>query len=452
MKTMTPEDATRLVQDAEKMSKEEISKLQRQRLVELVRYVRAHSPFFQKHYANLPEDPKLEELPIIDKRGLMADYNSWVTNPRIRLTELRSWAQKKEDFYLDAYTHLTTSGTTGEPMPMLRDSCHNNIHGAMLRLRLLRGGTLSLDPSRYRIASVIATDPSVSSYSSFCKIQKQRPEYAANMIAISPQQPTKIIRKKLHDFQPQILTGYPSSITLMALEQLQGRLAIAPEWIAVSAETMSYAAYKTIEKAFGCPILNNYCSTEAGEAAMSCREGRLHINEDWVIIEPINEKKHIVAPGEMSNGILVTDLSNYVQPIIRYHVNDAIRLLPGCNCGSPFQAMEIMGRSYESLEINGKQLPFTPLWDIAASQVPGALVFQFAQTDPHHLCYRFVLDIGVDREAYCTEIRQAVRKYLRDAGLGKESFFIDHHLPRTSKRGGKVTNFVEEYEPIISAS
>lgn len=101
----------------------------------------------------------------------MADYSAWVTDPSVTEQGVMDYIHSSAalDFlYLGKYTALSTSGTTGNPMPMVRDSYHNAIHGAMIQIRLLCG--LDSDimyPVKYKIASVLVLEASVSSYSGF---------------------------------------------------------------------------------------------------------------------------------------------------------------------------------------------------------------------------------------------------------------------------------------------
>lgn len=57
---------------------------------------------------------------------------------------------------------------------------------------------------------------------------------------------------------------------------------------------------------------------------MPCRRGRLHVNSDWFILEPIDAAGRPTPPGERSDSVLVTNLANRVQPVIRYDLGDSV--------------------------------------------------------------------------------------------------------------------------------
>lgn len=54
----------------------------------------------------------------------------------------------------------------------------------------------------------------------------------------------------------------------------------------------------------------------------------LHLNADWVILEPVDAALRPVPPGNPSHSTLLTNLANRVQPIIRYDLGDSVTMLP----------------------------------------------------------------------------------------------------------------------------
>ena len=55
-----------------------------------------------------------------------------------------------------------------------------------------------------------------------------------------------------------------------------------------------------------------------------CREGWLHVNADWVLLEPVDRDYAPTPPGEPSHTVLLSNLANHVQPIIRYDLGDSV--------------------------------------------------------------------------------------------------------------------------------
>ena len=141
MKAIKREEAVRLCLEGERISPAERKRLAAERLRELVSYAREHSAYYKKAYREVGEDFRLSDLPPVTKKELMADYGAWVTDSGVTEEGVRAYISSDaalETLYLGRYTALTTSGTTGNPMPMVRDAYHNMIHGALLQTRLLR--------------------------------------------------------------------------------------------------------------------------------------------------------------------------------------------------------------------------------------------------------------------------------------------------------------------------
>ncbi len=115
-----------------------------------------------------------------------------------------------------------------------------------------------------------------------------------------------------------------------------GVIATGGHFLSVTAST------RELREVYGC--------TETGYAASSCPGGWLHLLDDWVILEPVDAQHRPVPPGVVSHTVLMTDLANRVQPIIRYDVGDRVLMRPGpCACGNPSPALHVEGRASDVL-------------------------------------------------------------------------------------------------------
>jgi phenylacetate-coenzyme A ligase PaaK-like adenylate-forming protein len=124
---------------------------------------------------------------------------------------------------------------------------------------------------------------------------------------------------------------------------------------------------------------NNYGATEiGGYGAVECdRHAGLHLFEDQVLLEVVDDEYRPVPDGEVGTRLLITNLYNRTQPLIRYELNDLVTVSPDpCPCGRPFPLLKsIDGRSDDVLEMpatdggTAKVHPLTlrsPLGGIAA--------------------------------------------------------------------------------------
>lgn len=148
--------------------------------------------------------------------------------------------------------------------------------------------------------------------------------------------------------RPVCIEGYAESLYEFAtfIENNQLNI-IPPATIVSSAGTLHPHMRERIEHVFSAPVFNRYGSREAGDMAAECeRRKGLHVFGETTIIEIVDENGGEVNEGE-EGEILVTNLTNYTMPLIRYRIGDrAVRGGPTCACGRPYSLLEkIVGRT-----------------------------------------------------------------------------------------------------------
>lgn len=447
MKTLELNKAQQLVAEGMHLSDTDRRKLQQQRLHELVDYARQHSPYFTKLYAHIPEQYSLTDLPVTQKADLLNHYNDWVTDRELDIDKVLAYvcrdASQANELLLGKYTALKTSGSSGNPLPMVRDDHRNKIHAQLIAQRLCgRMDPDFLNIRKNKVATVIHTSNGASSYEAAKRMLQANPGYEHNFLCISVLDSIEHIVEELNRFQPDSMTGYPSVLVQLALEQQKGNLQLQLKAMASSAEMLSEENFYLLQKAFNCPIANNYCMTEGGEIAMTHNCPHLHLNEDWIIVEPVDKDMNPLGEtDEWSEGILVTDLSNYVQPIIRYYVNDVVRIKREPQECCPLPQLEIRGRVLPTYTIAGKT--FTAAALVTKSEVwPGLCRYQFVQTDDETLELR-----GTCHSSYnLDEVLEGLSKHIQE-------FFIKNNTPGAkvtwshqpllpNKQGGKIPVFI----------
>jgi putative adenylate-forming enzyme len=151
--------------------------------------------------------------------------------------------------------------------------------------------------------------------------------------------------RNLADFQPTVLVGPPRLLVRIAHLIAEASYPIRPQQVVSAAEVLDLGDRELIQSAFGVPVDEVYQATE-GFLAATCRFGRLHWNEDIVLIErePIGHGRFIP---------IITDFRRRTQPIIRYRLDDVIiesdRI---CPCGSIFRPIgKIEGRADDLLKL-----------------------------------------------------------------------------------------------------
>lgn len=77
--------------------------------------------------------------------------------------------------------------------------------------------------------------------------------------------------------------------------------------------------------------------------------------EDLVIVEVVDRNNRPVPPGVYGDKLLITVLGSRTQPLIRYELDDSVRLSPDpCPSGHPFALIDdIQGRVEDTLSFPG---------------------------------------------------------------------------------------------------
>ena len=379
-----------------------IAARQRDRLRQLVAWSRTHSPYYRRLYAGLPMSPlDVRALPPVNKHELMAHFDEWVTDPAVTRDAVGTFSEDLSCIgqpFLGRYALWTSSGTTGEPGIFVHDSEALAVYDA---LQAVRFGATALTPNFLlntlagggRFAMVAATGGHFAGVVSVERLGRLNPLLAANARVFSILQPLKALVSELNAFRPICLATYPTAAAVLASEQAAGHLSIQPSAIWTGGEWLSPGTRRWAQRTFGCPVLDDYGASEFMCIAHDCGRGWLHVNEDWVLLEPVDEHLQPVEPGTPSHTVLMTNLANRVQPFIRYDLGDSVTFKPHpCSCGSPLAALRVEGRRDDVLAFDSARRDVVRLLPLALSTVVeedgGVFDFQLVQTDERTLAVR----------------------------------------------------------------
>ena len=432
------------VRRAKKEGHDGIARRQRERLRAMIAFSRASSSFYRKLYADLPDEAaSLELLPVTDKKKLMGAFDQWLSDRSIRLAEAQAFADDPgkigEKFH--GYTLATTSGTSGTKGIFLSDAHALAVTQAIafrtLTSWLSFGDFLRIIAGRGRMAIVMATGGHFASAVGAAAIKRRRGD---KLLQLSVHDPVPKIVRELNAFRPVLLAPYASVAALLATEQEEGQLRIRPVLLAVTAEGLAPEEYGRIARAFKAKVGNTYASTEVPFLSGSCAHGWLHVNTDWATLEAVDADYKPVPKGQTSHTVLVSNLANRVQPLLRYDLGDSIIERPDpCPCGSPFPAIRVQGRSSDLVrfpERNGETITLPPLvFSTLFEAVPGIDLYQVVQTAPETLRVR--LRISGDEGAVWPRVETDLKRLLERHGLGHVLVERAGEPPEQTK-GGKV--------------
>ncbi|MDF1481425.1 phenylacetate--CoA ligase family protein [Extensimonas sp. H3M7-6] len=395
----------------------------------------------------------LAALPMVSRGQLMGSFADWVTDPQLELAALRAFTadpQRIAEPWLGRYLVWESSGTSGEPGIFVQDAQAMAVYDALEALRRAPPQALRrwFDPwyLSERSAFIGATSGHFASYVSFRRLCALNPWLAASMRSFSIQQPLAELVCALNDFAPTVLATYPTVASVLADEAEQGRLRIAPREIWLGGETLGAAARAHITEALGGAVRCSYGASEFLSMAWECAHGQLHLNADWVILEPVDERFRPVPAGQPSCSVLLTNLANRVQPLVRCDLGDQVTLhAEPCACGSPLPALTVQGRQDEPLVMAGRDGQPVTLLPMAVSTVleeeAGVFDFHLRQQDAHTLVLRLGLQ-GADGQAALARCSAALEAFA--AAQGVERLRVRGQLGQAMPRGrsGKACRIV----------
>jgi len=265
---------------------------------------------------------------------------------------------------------------------------------------------------------------------------RNAPRLLFKVITLSVNSPLEETCRDTERFRPDGLVGYASAIGLLAQEQLARNVSIAPKKIWCTGEPLTPAIRTSIEKAFGVNPINIYGASETMTLGAECNSNF----DDWFNVQIIDDNLKPVKSGQ-SGHLVVTNLYNYTQPLIRYQMDDEIVLSDElCPCGWPFVVVDkIAGRSEESLwfsNADGNKEFIHPLV-LVEFFVPGLETFQFVQTGSNRLTMKAV--VNGEKDSVVQAIHKRMTEILSEKALNESVQFnvelVDQiqHDPKTGK-------------------
>jgi phenylacetate-CoA ligase len=300
---------------------------QRDRLRELLGHAAEHSPFHARRLRGIDpgrfEVGDLARLPVMTKTQMMAEFDNVVTDRWLsrRLVEQHLAASLHEPgLLLDQYVCLTSGGSSGlrgifvQTLGEFTDFVASLVRPGYARA-LAAGGP----PPEGLVLGIVAAASPVHSSGFGAAVATGPP---VRLIPAPATLPLAHIVARLNAAQPPALLGYASKLAELAREQLAGRLGIAPRSVTSVAELLTPADRAVIEQAFAVPVIDSFVSTEGLVGHSEPGGSVLSFASDMCLAELVDEDNNPVPAGVPSAKVLVTNLHNLTQPLVRYELTD----------------------------------------------------------------------------------------------------------------------------------
>lgn len=429
-----------------------VEQLALRRLRAMFEFARERSPFYRQHYADLDRDDAalLQRLPPVSKSLLMRDLDRVLTVASLRGQPLRHFVDDPERIgwpFGDDCAVWTSSGTSGEPGVFVHDRHALAVYDA-LQLFRFRGVSASVEGHAVpftagRFALVAATGGHFAGAASIERLRRTFPWLETQLRVFSLMQPLAGLVAQLNTYRPEIIATYTTMAAQLAEEQYAGRLAVSPLQIWTGGECLRDAVRTRIETVFGALVREEYGASEFPSIGVGCPEGWLHVNSDWVVLEPVDSIGEPVAPGVPSATVLLTNLANRSQPLIRYDLGDSVTLRPdACPCGNRFPAIRVQGRSDDPLTLlttNGASVTLLPLaLETVLEEGAGLYEFQLLRNGPRDLDLR----VGAAEAEKAGAARACLIDFLDQQGLAGVEVRLDPLAPSRGTPGGKLRRII----------
>jgi len=428
---------------ANNMDKKGLKKLQDKRLKKIVKYARENSAYFNELYKGIGDNFKLEDLPVTNKIDMMKYFDTWVTDKNINMKRIEKYTQNIDNvgrMIDNKYLIFKTSGSTGNPATILYDKQNIDVASAVAVFRTFarKQDFDAFMKNGKKTAGVFANYGFYLACGMSRYLQLQMPR-KKNKITIDVNEKEQEIIRRLNEFNPAMLSGYPSNLAVLADYD---ELTIKPNVVITGGELLTDEIRKKLVNKFNCYVQTHYSCTEAGEIACECEEKHLHINEDWVIVEPVDKNNNPVPYGTLSDKVLITNLSNYIQPFIRYELTDRVILHnEKCKCGKTTRWLEIEGRTDDILEFaNGILIAPMSFYKIL-QEVKEIKRFQLVQNAQDKLELRIVAE---DREQAFNNAKDKLEEFLNSKGVSNVEITLSDKSPQANKTSGKFNHVYRE--------
>jgi len=391
--------------------------LQHQRLEGLLAHAVSASPYYRDTIGEaVAAGESLDRLPILTKTVLMNEWDRIVTDPRLRLRDVESHlaGERRADLLLGEYRPFATGGTTGERAVVVYSPTDwlDTIANCM---RWIQAMGAEADT---RVIGIGAPTALHITNRAFAELRAGH----ADAPRLSVLTPLPELVAHLNDYQPEMIFTYPSFARRLVEEHDAGRLRIHPRCIASTAEALSNVVRTMVRDAWNARVIDSYGITEGGMLGCECDASQgIHIAEDMVVFEVVDDDNRRVPDGTQGSKVLVTSLFNRTLPLIRYEISDLATLDAGqCPCGRPYARvtsiegrredyMVLPARDGECIRLHAARLR-APL-----AGVPGLRQYQIAPMEGR-LILRLSMRSDADETASCAMATEVVQSALRAAG------------------------------------
>ncbi len=309
----------------------EIVNIQREKLYALIRYASQNIPYYQKiiqennlRFSEETIFSDIKKFPLLTKDIIRRNFN--------QLYKFRD----------NTYYKNTSGGSTGEPIILYQDSNYFAWNTATKVLFDEWAGRKIGEP----IVQICGTLQDLLKCGQGLKLYLRQQLSGITILSTSRMSEKDKYQyvKRINHIKPSIIFAYNHELSRFIQEH---HLAVySPKAVMTTGFVLFPEVRTRIEEVFQAPVFNRYGSREVGSVACNCKKSLgFHLIPDIHYLEILDNNGKEVKPGEAGN-IIVTLLTNYTMPLIRYKIGDIGTLSEkNCPCGREWPFLEkVVGR------------------------------------------------------------------------------------------------------------
>jgi len=357
-----------------------------QALGRLLRHCREMVPYYAEHLAGvsgreLEQEPQqvLQRLPLLTKNIIRAQFQ-----------QLQSADNANRNCEVN-----TSGGSTGEPVKLIQDDDYRDASAA---IRWLSHQQLGCEVGQ----------PNVRLWGSERDLEGRTKSRKArffnwltnttwlNAFNMSPGNMRRFIQE-LNQRRPRLILAYAQAMYELARFAEREGVPVEPQRVVVtSAGTLYPFMRETIAKVFGCQVYNLYGSREVSDIAWELPGSIGLWVAPWANYVEIVDEEGRPAPAGTEGNIVVTCLTNYAMPLLRYCIGDRAALLPDGE--APAAGVQVLkhvsGRNVDLFRTSNQTLIDGEYFTHLLYFRPWVRQFQVIQKEHEHVVFKFVASNG----------------------------------------------------------
>lgn len=423
----------------EHYSRDKILKLREKKFRKILKFAYHNSPFYHELYSShgITEQDidtiNIEKIPSIDKDMLMKHFDKVVTVDNVHKKDILNFFENStnpNELYKNKYHIIHTSGSSGK----LGIFIYNKKEWDTLYPYIINVFDFNFRKNKSVFIGAVGGHFTGASFISWCTEGITR--FFCESLILDVNDPLDEMIEKLNKFQPTILGGYFNALKVLAQKQEQGELHINPNLLTNCGEGITKKDKAYIERIFNASMSNLYSFAECYVLGFGKKEyDGIYLRDDLCLVEI------------MDDHLLITNLVNRVEPIIRYRIDDFVKEKNDEKQMLPFTLVDtIVGRAEFVIwfENEHKKMDFIHPLIFTDFYVNGLDTLQIAVESNTSFEFRAVIT-ATDKERVKKQIAEKLDKILQDKHFSNVTYTIKEYIQLpVDKKTGKFRLIVDD--------